>query len=80
MKDQLVSAAIKAMDSDLNIGWTVAFGLKSYCKTEEGFIFELEKGESLRYVNCVKPFKRMNWFCFETNLDCSRESQKGHLK
>ena len=71
IENHLLMSALRNMDSDLKIGWTVAFSLKSYCRIQDGFLFELEKGETVRYVGCTKPFSQITWYCLETKMNCS---------
>lgn len=70
IENKLLLSALRNMNSDIQMGWTVAFSLKSYCNIKDGFLFELEKEETVRYVGCSKPFSPITWYCMETNLNC----------
>lgn len=70
--------ALKAMEEDLP--WTPAFALQDSCLQSAypyTIRFTLTHGESIREVDCLRPWRTHTWMCFDEELeDAADECEK----
>jgi hypothetical protein len=67
-------SALKYADEDPYIGWSSEFTPQKVCFVDDHpytIRIEYSKGETLKNLNCMRPWRTMSWFCEEVNEDCT---------
>lgn len=67
-------SALYWMSEDAALGWPDTFSLKKYCLTENQpytMRIEFQKGETTRYVDCIRPYRVYKWYCIESQESCA---------
>lgn len=65
--------AIKWAEEDENIGWVQTFHPTQYCLIDNNpytVKIEFEKGESLKTLQCYRPWRISKWYCEECVEKC----------
>ena len=69
-------SALYWMSEDTTLGWPDTFNVKKYCLTDiqpYTMRIEFEKGETTRYVDCIRPYRIYKWYCIENEKESCEE-------